>query len=451
MSHWFLQINDKLKYSSKYKRIISYILILVLVVVGHYFLMQISLESFRYSRRSIMSMLCILCLGGAIILMTRKNGGRAQILFAFLMFMVGLTNLLSLINGLITGHVGVVEYKFMSIPMLIYGVIYAYIFLLYPIESFRPGWLTFRRGLLLFLPIIVVVGVYLFVVRMQNVPMPAIDNWTLLIHNFWSINVWLGLLILAYPILGLMIMLRYQNKYKEWCKNNYASIEDMDVKWLSDYIFSNFVITLSCVILVFSNNVRSILMHNIIFLFFFLYGFYRVLLYRSPYPEGYFKGGLDETKLGVREAMELDEKYESNDSQTDFSENNLNAKLLFTKKLPEYMCKLELWMQTEKPYLRKDFKLTDAMVILPLNRSYLSRLFNEGYDESFYQFVMRYRIAESKNLLLSRPDLNITSIADLSGFSSLSVFSRAFTRETNCSPLQWRNKEMTEKYNQPSI
>lgn len=207
MSHCFLQVNGKLKYSSKYKRIISYILILVLVVIGHYFLMQISLESFRYTRRSIMSMLCILCLGGVMMLMIRTNGGRARILFAFLMFMVGLTNLLSLINGLITGYVGVVEYKFMSIPMLIYGAIYAYIFLLYPIESFRPGWLTLRRALLLFLPIIVVVGVYLFVSRIQNVPMPvpAINNWIFLIHNFWNFNVWFGLLILAYPILGLCI------------------------------------------------------------------------------------------------------------------------------------------------------------------------------------------------------------------------------------------------------
>ena len=117
----------------------------------------------------------------------------------------------------------------------------------------------------------------------------------------------------------------------------------------------------------------------------------------------------------------------------------------FVDKLPGYKVKLEEWMLTEKPYLRKDFKLIDAMKILPLNRSYLSRLFNEGYGESFYHFVMRYRLEESKRLLLSRPDLNITNIAELSGFSSISVFGRAFHQYMNCSPMQWREKQLQEK------
>ena len=61
--------------------------------------------------------------------------------------------------------------------------------------------------------------------------------------------------------------------------------------------------------------------------------------------------------------------------------------------------------------------------------------------ESFYQFVMRYRLEESKRLLLSRPDLKITNIAELSGFSSISVFGRAFTQKMNCSPMQWRTEQ----------
>ena len=116
----------------------------------------------------------------------------------------------------------------------------------------------------------------------------------------------------------------------------------------------------------------------------------------------------------------------------------------FNDRLTNYKEKLEEWMETEKPYLRKDFKLIDAMEILPLNRSYLSRLFNEGYGESFYQFVMRYRIEESKRLLLSRPDLKITKIAELSGFSSISVFGRAFTQKMKCSPMQWRVEQLEE-------
>jgi AraC-like DNA-binding protein len=216
-------------------------------------------------------------------------------------------------------------------------------------------------------------------------------------------------------------------------------MENIDIKWLSDYIFGYLVITLSSLIIVFSNNIRSVLMHSIIFLTFFLYGFYRVIFWKSPYPEDYFKDGMNESDVQLIEV-----EISRNDNIL-ISDNDINLNKSFVDKLPGYKVKLEEWMLTEKPYLRKDFKLIDAMKILPLNRSYLSRLFNEGYGESFYHFVMRYRLEESKRLLLSRPDLNITNIAELSGFSSISVFGRAFHQYMNCSPMQWREKQLQEK------
>ena len=437
--------NNLLKALFKYKRVVIYSLILMLVGAGHYFFMQIPFELFRSVRWSVISMLCCLCLGGSFMLIARKNGGRARALFAFVMFMVGLTNLLSLIKGLTTGYAGVVEYKFLSLPMLIYGSVYAYFFLLYPIEAFRPGWLTLKRAVLLSLSTVVIPGIYLLLVKLQQEPLPAIESRAIMSWECWNINVWVPLLMLAYPVFGLMIMLRYRKNYMKWCENNYASLENIDIKWLEDYIFSNFVITFSCYVVVLSDNVRSVLMHNIIFLVFFLYGFSRVLFQKSPYPEGYFKESMNEMDAEIREAMHIGETCPGEDGRMEMipvEETDTNSRYLFADKLPEYKNKLEQWMQTEKPYLRKDFKLTDAMEILPLNRSYLSRLFNEGYGETFYQFVMRYRIAESKHLLLSRPDLNIACIADLSGFSSPPVFSRAFLQETNYTPMQWREQNI---------
>lgn len=381
-------------------------------------------------------------------LIMQKKESRADKLFAFLLFMVGLTNLFSLIRGWTTGYAGVVKYTFMSFSMLIYGSTYAYIFLLYPLEAFRPGWLTLRRSFYLFLPTLVILFIYILQVRILKIANPDFSNWSDLMREPWNLNVWLRLVILFYPILGVILMLRYRNNYIEWCENNFASMEQIDVKWLGDYIFGNFVITLSCEVVIFSNDVRSVLMHNIIIFIFLLYGFYRVLFWKSPYPEGYFKEGLDDAHAQIREIMQSESRGNQIDKVK--NEESLRDVLKFEKspitdKLPEYKSKLEIWMETDKPYLRRDFKLTDAMEILPLNRSYLSRLFNEGYGKNFYQFVMRYRLEESKRLLLTRPDLTITHIATMSGFSSPSVFGRAFTQKMNCSPLQWREKESKVK------
>ncbi len=433
--------NPHLKALNDHKRLIIYCLIFVILILGHHYCMQLPIESFRYIRQSTMSMLCLLCFFGAYMIITQKKWGRADMLFVFLMIMVGLTNSLSLVKGLTTGYTGIVEYKFMSAPMLIYGIIYAYIFLLYPLEAFRPGWLTIKRATLLFVPTLFIILLYTIENKILKTTTHLFDNWTSFIVESSNFTIFIRLLILVYPILGVVIMLRYRKNYIEWCENNFASMENIDIKWLGDYIYTNFMITISCLIIVFSSNVRSALMHNILFLGFFLYGFYRVLFRKSPYPKDYFREGMNESKAQSRE----DQQFKIGPIIKSENETIINKS--FTDCIPNYKAKLEEWMEIEKPYLRKDFKLIDAMEVLPLNRSYLSRLFNEGYGESFYHFVMRYRLNESKQLLLSRPNLKITDIAELSGFSSISVFGRAFTQNMNCSPKQWREKNMTLEEN----
>ncbi|SFU56695.1 AraC-type DNA-binding protein [Porphyromonadaceae bacterium KHP3R9] len=417
------------------KRLIIYILSIIILWLGHSYTLSIPMETFRYVRQSLMSMICLVCFTGAFVLMKQKKGVRADKIFSFILMAAGVTNLGSLIRGLVAGYAGMVEYKYLSLPMLLYGSIYAYFFLLYPIEAFRPGWLTLKRSLLLLLPTLVIMAIYLIATSIFNVTSPIIDNWSTLMDELDNITVWLKLSILFYPLFGLVVMIRYRGNYREWCENNFASMENIDVKWLEHYIFSNMIITISCLVVVFSNDVRSVLMHNFIFLLFFLYAFYRVYFRRNPYPEGFFRVEGSWSKNGLEPMGPLSESITG-------EENDKLKRSIFMIRLPEYTARLEEWMENEKPYLRKDFKLTDAMEILPLNRSYLSRLFNEGYGESFYHFVMRYRLAESRQLLISRPELSITAVASMAGFSSASVFCRAFTQEMKCSPLQWREKEL---------
>ncbi len=271
------------------KRTIIYSFIFLIVGYGHYYFMQMPIDSFRYIRHSVMSMLCMICFSGAILIFLRKKCVRADLLFVLLMIIVGLTNLISLIKGLLVGYAGVVEYKFMSLPMLIYGIINAYVFLLYPIEAYRPGYITLKRAFLLFLPTLFIILLYIVEIKLPNSTLVVFNNFSNFIKISSKFQILLRILILVYPVCGIIIMMLYRKNYTEWCKNNFASMENIDAKWLDDYIFANLVITLSCLVIVFSNNVRSVLMHSIIFLVFFLYGLYRVLYRKSPYPNNYFK------------------------------------------------------------------------------------------------------------------------------------------------------------------
>lgn len=414
---------EKTKSFKNSGRFIIYSLILLLVFIGHYSLINISSELYNDLNTTLKPIFTFFCLSGAVILFLRseKNGRRAQLLYALIMFVCGLIGLVSIIKGFKTGNNVVFEYKYLSTTLLIYGSTYAYIFLLYPVEVLRPGWLTFWRAVILFLPTVALVTIC------------SLVSFT-----------WLRALVLVYPVLGLLLMLRYRNNYDNYCINNYAALKNISISWLDEYLFGYFIITLSYIFVMLSNEPRTALMHKIIILSFFMYGFYHVIFQKNPYPEGYFKAGLNEADAEKEESDKIYNDILSNENHKvpDYEvETESEIRSHFTEKLAEYKNKLERWMISDKPYLRKDFKLTDIMEILPLNRTYLSRLFNEGYGETFYQFVMKYRIAESKHLLLSRPDLSITTIAEMSGFSSSSVFSRAFAQDMNCSPKQWREKK----------
>src|SRR5690554_4645654 len=87
--------NAQLSFLIKSKRSIIYVLFLLLILLGHHYFMQIPMDLFRYIRQSTMSMICVICFYGAFMLLLQKKWVRADMLFIFLMIMVGLTNLLS--------------------------------------------------------------------------------------------------------------------------------------------------------------------------------------------------------------------------------------------------------------------------------------------------------------------------------------------------------------------
>ncbi len=167
-----------------------------------------------------------------------------------------------------------------------------------------------------------------------------------------------------------------------------------------------------------------------IVLLLFSFAFYHLMQSRTPIlPELSTEGPMKPEQSG-RLLQQICDTAERTDDVAD--------KFRFVDKISEYKTALERWMEERKPYLDKDFKLLDVMQVLPLNRSYISRLFNEGYGASFFDFVMRYRLDESIRMLEERPEMNIRHISDACGFSSPSVFGRAFLKHIGVTPKQYR-------------
>lgn len=112
---------------------------------------------------------------------------------------------------------------------------------------------------------------------------------------------------------------------------------------------------------------------------------------------------------------------------------------LTSESAEKYLKKLLHFMETEKPYLDPDIclhKLSEEMMI---PHHYLSQVINSRLNRNFYDFINNYRIEEAKKILTnSKNHLTIIEVAFEVGFNSKSAFNRAFKKNVNMTPSDFK-------------
>lgn len=274
------------------------------------------------------------------------------------------------------------------------GDILAWMLMVYPAEFLQPGWLTWKKAFAQLTPVVLV---------------GALD---------WWLDIDLRWLLAIYPLYILFMLFRHVHVYREWCEANFASMDDIDFQWVVRYLIMVFIVGCSFAYMCFST-VPTYAFTQMWLLFFLLFYSTEKIFFR---PDPWEKIKEEERELSKTAVAVPVEDAETQLPAPDSSSNR---------------ARLDEWMEKEKPYLNKDFRLTDLMQVLPMNRTYLSQFIMTEYGCNFYQFVANYRIEEAKRLMREYPDMKIQDIAEQSGFSSPVVFSRTFARETGVTPSEW--------------
>ncbi len=366
---------------------------------------------------------------GSLFLFLQWGGNRSRLILAYTMLLWGMDYVVRLAATLWLGA-PIAKEAFFSPVFLVMGAFLVLMLIPYVLEVVRPGWINGVRFLYLVLPWLILSAFYYIVLFFRGEPVTELDGFGQLVIHLSQFNVWFRfvLLILVFVYLFVLhqITIRYRYYYDKWCADNYASTDRMDISWLRYLAGGLLCVTLAFCMMLFKQGHIYYVFHQVAVDFVFLLAFYKGLFHENPYAETYFRYTLDEQK--AMQASEVEFPQTTREERS-FSEN-----------LPNHVKTVEEWMTIRRPYLRKDFKLLDVNEVLPLNRTYLSRVFNEGFGTSFSQFVQDYRIERSKEVLLAQPKMTVQEVAYACGFTSDSSFYVAFLKKTGMSPKQYRQQ-----------
>ncbi|MBR6117573.1 MAG: AraC family transcriptional regulator [Paludibacteraceae bacterium] len=281
---------------------------------------------------------------------------------------------------------------------MLFGDIIAWLFLAYPSELLRPGWLSWKNAITRLLPVIFIGVVDYFVP--------------------WDLR-WL---LVVVPIIWIILLYRHVRSYRKYCEDNFSSMEETDERWVIRYLLMMLILGVSYAVLCFLDTPTRLFTQQWLIFFILVYTNDQVMFRSKPWLEK-----VESTEPSEEVEEPVLERTEAV-SEVEVT-NDANAK---------YRRALEEWMDKEKPYLRQEFRLTDLREVLPMNRTYISQFINAEYGCTFYQFVTNYRIAEAKRLMRENPNMKMQDVSEQSGFSSLTVFGRIFARETGLTPSEWK-------------
>ena len=102
----------------------------------------------------------------------------------------------------------------------------------------------------------------------------------------------------------------------------------------------------------------------------------------------------------------------------------------------ELMTRIIQLMETERPYMNPNLKLTDVAEVLGVHRNVVSACLS-AQGSTFSQLVNDYRLQRAKELLLSESGMKMATIGLESGFANERTFFRVFKDATGMTPKEW--------------
>ena len=100
---------------------------------------------------------------------------------------------------------------------------------------------------------------------------------------------------------------------------------------------------------------------------------------------------------------------------------------------------LLLLLKKEEVFINPELNRDKVCEMLKTNRTYLSQIINHDLNTTFFDLINDYRLAKSVEMMKNPlyQNMNLSDIAEMCGFKSLSSFSKYFRQVYGKSPTEW--------------
>ncbi|MGB8454864.1 MAG: AraC family transcriptional regulator [Anaerocolumna sp.] len=144
-----------------------------------------------------------------------------------------------------------------------------------------------------------------------------------------------------------------------------------------------------------------------------------------------------------REIQKLHEAYEMvlNLQQKSDAEDEAEVRESDKCSVDKILCVIK------KRYADSNFSVADIAENIEVTTSYLSRYFKKQTGMGILEYIHKYRISMSKDIMMQNKDLKIKKIAEMTGFYSDVVFIRVFKKSEGITPGQYKQYLEGQKQN----
>ena len=128
---------------------------------------------------------------------------------------------------------------------------------------------------------------------------------------------------------------------------------------------------------------------------------------------------------------------EINKEESLFSELTKSSQMIIINKLTELF-------EDKKIYLDSKLNIVEVAALAGTNRTYISTLINQLFNQNFCTYVNQFRVNELEKKIIQFPELSNQELAEKCGFGSIDSMKRAIITKTGKTLQVWRKQIISD-------